>query len=127
MSRIRPSITERSVPQNYRLWVIFLLPSVRHLDFVRVRDAERVAARELFGKDFTTPTDAARKILAIAPTSGRPLDADEAEDGAPPAKRTKMRMTDDERARVEEMIRSATSLADIERMERALAEGRMPG
>ncbi|KAF2148996.1 small nuclear ribonucleoprotein U2, A [Myriangium duriaei CBS 260.36] len=110
--------------EHYRLWIIFLLPSVRHLDFIRVRDAERTASRELFGT-LVAPTDTARKILQQ--TTGRPLPVADGDGGEPPAKRMKVRMTDEERKRVEQMVRDATSLKEIERLERMIAEGRVPG
>ena len=116
---------QSNVSQHYRLWLIWLLPSLRHLDFIRVRQAERDAARELFGESFTAQTDTAKKILASTKT-GRPLPTgDDDEDGAP-AKRRKLRLTDEERAGLEKMVREAKSLREIERLERALAEGRMP-
>ncbi|GAM90142.1 hypothetical protein ANO11243_081820 [Dothideomycetidae sp. 11243] len=114
--------------ENYRLWLIWLIPSLRHLDFIRVRDAERTAARELFGESFSQPSDAATKVLAASAQKGRPLTtAADDEDEQRPAKRLKIRMTDEEKARVEKMVREATSLKEIERLERMLAEGRVPG
>jgi len=35
--------------QNYRHWIIWRCPTVRYLDFAKVRDVERSKARELFG------------------------------------------------------------------------------
>lgn len=35
--------------QNYRYWVIWRCPSVRFLDFAKVRESERTKAEELFG------------------------------------------------------------------------------
>ncbi|KAF2794462.1 L domain-like protein [Melanomma pulvis-pyrius CBS 109.77] len=35
--------------ENYRYWVIWHCPSVRFLDFAKVRESERIKAKELFG------------------------------------------------------------------------------
>jgi hypothetical protein len=47
--------------QNYRYWVIWRCPSVRYLDFAKVRDVERQKAAELFGTA-EEPTDLASKV-----------------------------------------------------------------
>jgi len=51
----------RLLLQNYRSWVIFRCPSVRFLDFKRVTDHERKAAKELFGTA-AEPTGLASKV-----------------------------------------------------------------
>jgi hypothetical protein len=47
--------------QNYRYWVIWRCPSVRYLDFAKVRDVERKKATELFGTA-EEPTELASKV-----------------------------------------------------------------
>jgi hypothetical protein len=47
--------------QNYRYWVIWRCPTVRYLDFVKVRDVERKKASELFGTA-DEPTELASKV-----------------------------------------------------------------
>jgi hypothetical protein len=47
--------------QNYRYWVIWRCPSVRFLDFAKVRDVERSKATELFGT-VEEPTDLASTV-----------------------------------------------------------------
>jgi U2 small nuclear ribonucleoprotein A' len=42
-------------------------------------------------------------------------------------KTTRIKLTGDERKRVEEMIKNASSLAEFERLEKMLSEGRVPG
>ena len=48
--------------QNYRYWLIWRCPTVRYLDFAKVRDVERKKAEELFGTN-EEPTDLASKVL----------------------------------------------------------------
>lgn len=83
---------------------------------------------ELFGT-LDAPTDAARKILAsssgVAKHTASSLLGDDDGDQQP-AKRAKTRLTDEERARYQKMVREAKSLREIERLERMLAEGKVP-
>ena len=57
--------------QNYRYWVIWRCPSVRFLDFAKVRDVERSKATELFGTA-EEPTDLASTVkgLRVLDTAG---------------------------------------------------------
>lgn len=50
-----------------------------------------------------------------------------AADGRPGAKVQRTKLTDEERRRVEEMVRNARSLGEIARLEKELSEGRVPG
>jgi hypothetical protein len=52
------------VLQNYRYWVIWRCPTVRYLDFAKVRDVERKKAKELFGTA-DEPTELASKVRTI--------------------------------------------------------------
>jgi hypothetical protein len=47
--------------QNYRYWVLWKCPSVRFLDFEKVKESEREKARELFGTE-EEPTALASKV-----------------------------------------------------------------
>lgn len=49
------------VAQNYRYWVIWRCPTVRFLDFTKVRDVERKKAKELFGTA-EEPTELASQV-----------------------------------------------------------------
>lgn len=51
--------------QNYRYWVIWRCPSVRFLDFTKVRDVERKKAVELFGT-MEEPTELANQVRATS-------------------------------------------------------------
>lgn len=47
--------------QNYRYWVVWRCPTVRFLDYQKVKEAEREKAKELFGTA-GEPTAAASKV-----------------------------------------------------------------
>ncbi|KAJ5587216.1 uncharacterized protein N7459_002981 [Penicillium hispanicum] len=111
--------------ENYRYWVIWLIPSVRFLDYQKVKDVERERAKEYFGTA-EEPSALASKIMGI---KSRVFDASgaAAADRAPTDKAIRVKLTDSERKRVEKMIREAKSLAEITRLEKELNEGRIPG
>lgn len=99
------------------------------MDFVKVRDAERTAAKELFGESLAKPNDAAKNILAVR--AGKPLVNGAAEtngvNGETGPGKIRTKMTEEERKKVEKMVREAKSLKEIEKLEKMLAEGRVPG
>ncbi|KAF2871759.1 U2 small nuclear ribonucleoprotein A [Massariosphaeria phaeospora] len=107
--------------EHYRHWVIFRCPSVRYLDFTRVRDAERSTATKLFGTA-AEPTDLASQFLGqqasgfVVPSYANNSDA--------PAK-TRI-FTAEDRERLTQAIKAAGSLAEIERLEKDFGEGRVP-
>ncbi|KAJ5121229.1 uncharacterized protein N7515_009190 [Penicillium bovifimosum] len=109
--------------ENYRYWVIWRIPSVRFLDFQKVKDAERKTAKELFGTE-EEPSSAASKIMGV---KSRTFDVSAPSDRAPAEKGVRVQLTDKERKRVEKLIREAKSLQEITRLEKELNEGRIPG
>ena len=129
--------------QNYRPYLIFRIPSVRFLDFQKVRDVERERAKQLFGT-VDAPSGLARKIMgvkskssaAISGTAGMGTGTFDtgADDGIDSSmtkgattKSYRVKLTDKEKKRVEKLIRGASSLAEISRLEKELNEGRIPG
>ncbi|KAL4802386.1 leucine-rich repeat-domain-containing protein [Aspergillus unguis] len=111
--------------EHYRLWIIWRIPSVRFLDYQKVKDAEREKAAELFGTS-AEPSALASKILGVkSHTFDVPSGGDA--DRAPAEKGLRVKLTDAERKRIEKMIREAKSLQEITRLERELNEGRIPG
>ena len=102
-----------------------MVPSVRFLDYQKVKDSERAKAQELFGTA-EEPSALASKIMGI---KSRAFDASTAAaaDRAPTDKAIRVKLTDAERKRVEKMIREAKSLQEITRLEKELNEGRIPG
>ncbi|MCJ1351190.1 MAG: U2 snRNP complex subunit [Icmadophila ericetorum] len=118
--------------EHYRHYIIWRCPTVRFLDYQKVKDAERTIATELFGT-FTAPTSLASKITGIksrtfdVPSSTSSLNAGAIGGGAGGEKAYRVKLTDKERKKVEEMIRNAKSLQEIGRLEKELMEGRVPG
>ncbi|EAL91510.1 U2 snRNP complex subunit [Aspergillus fumigatus] len=110
--------------EHYRYWVIWRIPSVRFLDYQKVKDAERAKAKELFGTA-EEPTALASKIMGI---KSRTFDVPSGgAERAPADKAVRVKLTEKERKRVEKMIREARSLQEITRLEKELNEGRIPG
>lgn len=102
--------------------MIWRIPSVRFLDYQKVKDVERAKAKELFGTE-KEPSPLASKIMGI---KSRTFDIPSA-DRAPAEKVSRVKLTDAEKKRVEKMIREAKSLQEITRLEKELNEGRIPG
>ncbi|GCB19362.1 U2 small nuclear ribonucleoprotein A' [Aspergillus awamori] len=113
--------------EHYRYYVIWRIPSVRFLDYQKVKDTEREKATELFGTA-EEPSALASKIMGIkSRTFDVPSGAGGADRGAPADKAVRVKLTEKERKRVEKMIREAKSLQEISRLEKELNEGRIPG
>jgi U2 small nuclear ribonucleoprotein A' len=116
--------------QNYRQWVIWLLPTVRFLDYQKVKEAERSQAENLFGTH-TQPSALASKIMGI---KSRAFDVPSAVSASEPGtlarqagEGIRVKLTEKERKKVEKMIREAKSLQEIAKLEKELNEGRIPG
>jgi len=110
--------------EHYRYWILWRCPSVRFLDYRKVKDEERKKAKELFGT-LVEPTSLASKIMGV---KSRTFDTAAATDvsSAPAGKNYRVKLTDKERKKVEAMIKNAKSLEDIIRLEKELNEGRVP-
>ncbi|MDI1486403.1 MAG: U2 snRNP complex subunit [Ramalina farinacea] len=118
-------------PQHYRPYLIWRCPTVRFLDYRRVRDAERQKSRELFGT-VDEPSALASKIMGIkSRTFDVPSSALGNVNGVTAASSTdrvsRVKLTEKEKKRVEGLIRNAKSLQEIARLEKELNEGRIPG
>ncbi|KAI2619922.1 L domain-like protein [Hypoxylon sp. NC1633] len=113
----------------YRYWVLWRCPSVRFLDFVKVKDAERKQAVTLFGSA-EAPTELASKIMGIkSKTFDSALSANGSASGVGgslPTRMSRIKLTEKEKGRLQDMIKKATSLDEITRLETMLREGRMP-
>ncbi|KAA8913331.1 leucine-rich repeat-domain-containing protein [Sphaerosporella brunnea] len=101
---------------HYRHWVIWKCPSVRFLDYQKVKDVERKRAQALFGTE-QEPSPLASKIMGI---KSRTFDLGEATGGN---KEYAVRLTEAEKQRIQEKIKAAKSLEEIARLERELREG----
>lgn len=109
-------------PQNYRYWVLHVAPQIRFLDFQKVKDVEREKATELFGTT-DNPTELTKSVLSVR--SNNPL-AFSAPTMNGTTATSRMKLTDVEKKKIEQLIRNAASLADVQRLEKALNEGRIP-
>ena len=123
LHELRSTLT-RAMQQHYRLYLIWSIPSIRFLDFQKVKEAERQQANELFGTA-DAPTELAAKIKG---TKTRSFEVGAGVNGTAEGKRKGVRtqLTETEKKRVQEMIKNAKSLAEITRIEKDLAEGRIP-
>jgi U2 small nuclear ribonucleoprotein A' len=129
--------------QHYRYWVLWRCPAVRFLDYQKVRDAERKKAKELFGTA-SEPSALASKVcnlpqllsngrsrssqfVQIMGVKSRTFDVPSTNGTFTSSnKNYRVKLTDKERKKVEELIRNAKSLQDIVRLEKELNEGRVP-
>ncbi|MCJ1465032.1 U2 snRNP complex subunit [Pseudocyphellaria aurata] len=111
--------------EHYRFWLIWRCPSVRFLDYQKVKDVERRKAKELFGTA-KEPSALASTIIGI---KSRTFDIPSSTlNGAVSSDKTyRIKLTPQERKRVEILIRNAKSLQEIAKLEKELNEGRIPG
>ncbi|PAV92264.1 hypothetical protein WR25_09030 [Diploscapter pachys] len=103
---------------NYRLYAIYKIPSLRVIDFKRVRLAERKAAKKMFkGKEGKKARDTIQRSAHIG------LDKENEE-----AVRSNAgdKLTADDRAKIQEAINHASSLAEVEHLQAILASGKVP-
>ncbi|MCJ1335362.1 U2 snRNP complex subunit [Bachmanniomyces sp. S44760] len=114
--------------EHYRHWIIWRCPSIRFLDYQKVKDAEREKAIELFGT-VKEPSALASKIMGIkSRTFDVPgVSGSEINGARPGDKAYRVKLTEKEKKKVEELIRNAKSLQEISRLEKELNEGRIPG
>ncbi|TQN71360.1 U2 small nuclear ribonucleoprotein A' [Colletotrichum shisoi] len=118
--------------ENYRYWVVWRCPSVRFLDYQKVKEAEREKARELFGTA-QEPTAEASKIMGIkskqldlGASNGAAGGGGGGGGGGAPSKLSRIKLTEKEKERLKEMIKKADSLQEIIRLEKMLTEGTIP-
>ncbi|KAJ9109843.1 hypothetical protein QFC19_001822 [Naganishia cerealis] len=118
--------------KHYREWVIWKAAQgkLRTLDFKRIKDAERAHARSLFVDEETgLPSK-----LALSLTSEATVAAQTASAGTVAGAGTNAHvdagkgrlMTAEEKAKIREAIQNASNIEEIRKLERMLAEGRVP-
>ncbi|KAL1311781.1 hypothetical protein AAFC00_001865 [Neodothiora populina] len=125
---IHLSLVENPVTskENYRYWVIARCPSVRFLDFSKVKDSERSKAKELFGS-VAEPTELTQTILANrSNNSASAFSSSTNLNGSTSAKPFKLKLNEQEKARFGKLISNAKSLAEISKLEKDLNEGKLP-
>ncbi|KAH9908643.1 L domain-like protein [Xylariomycetidae sp. FL2044] len=119
--------------ENYRYWVLWRCPAVRFLDYQKVKLAERQQAEELFGTA-EAPTELASKIMGIkskmtfgdASSAGQANGVASSSSSGLPTRMSRLKLTEKEKKRLQDMIKRATSLDEITRLETMLREGRVP-
>ncbi|KNE65433.1 hypothetical protein AMAG_11061 [Allomyces macrogynus ATCC 38327] len=130
-SLVRLSLVGNPVSRkpNYRLYAIHRAPSVRVLDFAKVRDVERKAARDLFvnaktGKDSALAAEytASRSTGAAAAAEDEEMDTDAAQPALPAGPS----LAPEDIAKIKEAIKKAKSMAEIHRLEEMLSRGKIP-
>ncbi|KAK3930129.1 U2 small nuclear ribonucleoprotein A' [Frankliniella fusca] len=103
---------------HYRLYLIYKLPQLKLLDFQKIKQKEREEAKALFkskaGREIQR--EIAKKAKTFVPGAGLPSDAP-ASKGPSAEDLWKMR----------EAISKASSLEEIERLNRLLQAGQIPG
>jgi len=111
---------------HYRHWVIFRCNKVRVLDFDKVKDKERLRAKELFLEAGTqNPTQLSLSISSNVPTKPVPIKSKQFIPGSNIGEKGKL-LTDEERERVKKAIEKATSVEEVRRLRRQLDEGYVP-
>ncbi|KAF9555523.1 U2 small nuclear ribonucleoprotein A' [Mortierella alpina] len=106
----------------YRSWIVWKLPSVRVLDFQKVKKVERQEAKKLFegksGPSALAESIAATKSSTFEPGEGVPL----------PLKSSvpTLTMTKEDQEKIKAALANATTLDEITKLERALKEGKVP-
>ncbi|KAL6836829.1 leucine-rich repeat domain-containing protein [Trichoderma sp. SZMC 28015] len=108
--------------EHYRYWVIWRCPSVRFLDYEKVKQAERAQSQELFGTA-EEPTALATSIMG---NKSKTFEVTSNGSSAAPSKLSRIKLTDAEKQRLQEKIKKATSLQEIIALEKELNEGRLP-
>jgi len=105
-----------SKQDHYRLYVIHKLPKLKVLDFRKVKPSERKEAEKKFGPSTVSkPKENKMKSQAKTFVVG---------DGIPQPK--KKGLIPEQRRRIMEAIKKATSLGEIERLEKILSSGKIP-
>nr|CAG8464655.1 12429_t:CDS:2 [Entrophospora candida]CAG8474398.1 14186_t:CDS:2 [Entrophospora candida] len=114
--------------QWYRSWVIWKIPSVRVIDFKRVRDMERKEAKKLFETTKGEPTTLAKSIseTTIEPGEGVVSSATTTNINLPKSNLPTIGMSTEEQAQIKEAIRNAKTLEEVARLEKLLQSGHIP-
>jgi U2 small nuclear ribonucleoprotein A' len=111
----------------YREWLAFRIPSLRVIDFQRIRDKERKQAKQLFVTAEGLPTALATTISTTVSThsSKTTLTIDEPKLAATTVKAGRL-MSKEDQEKVKAAIAKATSIEEVRKLERSLREGYVP-
>nr|POF03513.1 u2 small nuclear ribonucleoprotein a' [Quercus suber] len=89
----------------------------------KVKDAEREQGKELFGTH-ENPSQLAQSIMAVRSTKATSYNAVPTSNGM--VKNAAMKLTEQEQARFKAMVSKARTLEEVQRLEKAFKEGRLP-
>lgn len=111
----------------YREWIGWRIPGLRVLDFQRIRDKERKAAKGLFLTADGLENSLASSLSTTASTQStkQTISTDEPRPAVAPGKAGRL-MSKEEADKVKAAIAKATSIEEIRRLERSLKEGFVP-
>ncbi|KAF2492092.1 small nuclear ribonucleoprotein U2 [Lophium mytilinum] len=110
---------------NYRSWILFLCPTVRFLDFKKVKDTERSQAKRVFGTA-TEPSALASEILGTKSRTFEPGAAVNGDESASKENRVQLKLTAAQQKRLEALLKKATTIQEIAWYEKEISEGRIP-
>ncbi|CAJ0572351.1 unnamed protein product, partial [Mesorhabditis spiculigera] len=111
---------------HYRLYVIFRIPTVRVLDFQRVKLKEREEAKKMFkGKKNRKLLQEVGRKSEFVPEADNKENEEEDEDVGTATGGQKA-ITDEDREKIREAIRNAKSLQEAEYLQSVLDSGRIP-
>ncbi|KAJ6501669.1 leucine-rich repeat-domain-containing protein [Mycena vitilis] len=111
----------------YREWLAWRLPGLRVLDFQRIRDKERQAAKALFLTAENLPTALATTLSTTVSTqSSKAVITSDEPKLAPLMGKAGRLMSKEDAEKVKAAIAKATSMEEVRRLERSLREGYMP-
>jgi len=107
LSLLRNPITKH---KHYRLYVIFKLPTVKVLDFQKVKAKERAEASKLFDNEAGAQLVSTISQMKTIPSTTVAVPA----------------LTEEQKQKIQEMIGKATTSEEIQRLDRALRSGKVP-
>ncbi|CAI5759179.1 unnamed protein product [Candida verbasci] len=103
--------------ENYRLFTIWIFPNLKVLDFTKVKESERVKAREIFGDDNSKLNEKGEEIIKLENV------VSEASKDDKQLNNIVKKLTDKEKQGLLKKLESATSLDEIEEIESTLQKG----
>ncbi|ODQ77176.1 hypothetical protein BABINDRAFT_163689 [Babjeviella inositovora NRRL Y-12698] len=113
--------------EHYRLFALWAIPSLKILDFEKIKDAERRAATALFGT-LSEPSALATSILQLKSQNFakyNPVTTEKISKQDQTMASVVKKLNDKDRAKLLEELTNATSLGEIDRIETALKNGYM--
>ncbi|KAJ2927189.1 hypothetical protein H1R20_g9916, partial [Candolleomyces eurysporus] len=110
----------------YREWLAWRIPSLRVLDFQKIRDKERTTAKSLFVTADDRETALTTSIASSVSTrAAKPILTIDEPKAVMTGKAGRL-LSKEEQDRVKAAIAKATSMEEVRRLERALKEGYVP-